>query len=65
MNINDEPLDDFYPVCTYCGDRIDGAGYKVGDDYYCENCVSEINGQDIAEENRDAAFEGAKERLYD
>ena len=31
-SVDDEPLDDFYPVCIVCGEKITGDGYKIGDD---------------------------------
>lgn len=64
MSIDDEPLDDFYPVCSACGETIDGRGYKVGSVYFCEGCAEEINGTDEAYEARYAAFEGAQETFF-
>lgn len=60
MRVEDEPLEAFYPQCSVCGDVITGDGYKVGDDYYCEDCVKPIYGLDEAIIRRDACFEEAR-----
>lgn len=65
MRIEDEPLEDFYPVCAKCGEKITGAGHEFDGEYYCDDCftVEDFDGRDIAEEQRDAAFEDARERF--
>lgn len=64
MSIEDEPIEGFFPHCAACGEAIDGDGYKIGDDYYCENCVEHINGYEVAEDNRESAYEDACSRFY-
>ena len=50
-SVDDEPLDDFYPVCIVCGEKITGDGYKIGDDYCCDECAKSIDGTDEAINN--------------
>lgn len=64
MSVEDEPLDGFYPTCWECGETITGDGYKIGECYYCEDCVKTINGTDEAINRRDARFEMARESLF-
>lgn len=66
MKISDESLDSFYPRCVLCGEPIEGEGYQIESEYYCENCIAEsrIDGTDVAESLRDAAYDNARESLY-
>lgn len=66
MNLEDEPLDNFYPVCCCCGETITDKGYKFNGDYYCEDCFDyeEIDGAEEAEDKRYAAYENAEETFY-
>lgn len=61
MRLDDESLEGYYPKCSRCGEDITGDGYKIDDEYYCEDCVKSIDGTDVAEENRYAAYERANE----
>lgn len=67
MRIEDEPLDDFYPVCSICHNKIYGTGYKFGGEICCEDCFEpeEFYGPDEAKMNREQAFEEARERFSD
>lgn len=63
MSIDDEPLEDFYPTCSICGDTITGDGYRADDgSYFCEDCIKPIDGREEAEERRESAYANAKER---
>lgn len=66
MRIEDEPLEKFYPRCVLCGEPIEGEGYQIESEYFCENCISEckIDGADVANSLRDAAYENAQESLF-
>lgn len=67
MDINDVPVEEFAPVCCECGEKITGSGYKIDDKYYCEDCMAEhsINGYEVADGFREAAWEAAHPRDYD
>lgn len=65
FEIDDEPLDGFYPICAACGEPIYGDGYKIGDDYYCEDCVKPISGTDEAINAREARYEAAAETMFE
>lgn len=66
MKISDESLDSFYPRCVLCRKKIEGDGYQIESEYFCEDCISEcrIDGTKEAESFRDAAFDNAQESLY-
>lgn len=64
MKIEDEPLDGFYPKCCFCGATLTGKCYRIEEMYYCTDCMAEVDGTEIAEEKRYAAFEDAQEHLY-
>lgn len=67
MKISDIPLEEFWPVCAECGERCSGDCYKLGDEYYCEECMNRhrIDCYAEAEDNRDGAWEAAHRGDYD
>lgn len=62
MRVTDEPIEKFYPRCILCGEVITEKGYLYdGDNFYCTDCLKEIDGTEVAEERRYASFENAQE----
>lgn len=67
IQIEDEPLDSFYPICVMCGAKITDDGYHIMSSWYCDSCMDEfrIDGTEEAEKRREARYEEARESYFD